>query len=60
MRTYYASSGYNWSDYSFQGFIYNPHITPTPPPPPPTPTANVKKHNFPWFIYSNRWRRFGR
>ena len=39
---------------------YGGYVPPTPPPPtPPTPTYE-EKHKFPWFIYYNRWRRFGR
>ena len=35
--------------------------TPIPPTPPtPTSTDKEKKHKFPWFIYYNRWRKFGR
>ena len=41
-----------WIEYIYDG-------TPIPPTP-PTPTTEVKKHKFPWFIYYNRWRRFGR
>lgn len=40
-------------------YIYDGGYVP-PEPPTPTPTTEVKKHKFPWFIYYNRWRRFGR
>lgn len=48
----YASNGYNWSHYTFQGFIYNPNAEPTPPPPP----TIEKKHKFPWFLYFRKRR----
>lgn len=46
-----ANNRYNWSHYTFQGFIYNPFVTPTPP----TPTQIIKK-KFPWAIYSRKLR----
>lgn len=43
-----VNNKYDWgTNYAFQGFIYNPFITPTPP----TPTE-IKKRKFPWAIYS--------
>lgn len=50
MRTYHASAGYEWSDYIFQGFIYNPYVTPEPPTPTPTDESNSKK----WFKFMKR------
>lgn len=49
-QTLYASNNYKWSHYTFQGFIYNPDVTPTPP----TPTR--KSHKFPWVIYARKFR----
>ncbi len=57
-RVYTASSGYNWSSYIFQGFIYNPFVEPGPGPEPTPPERT--RDNFPWFIYDRKWRRFGR
>lgn len=34
---------YDWGSYNFQGFIYNPFVTPTPPP---TPSINKNKWLF--------------
>lgn len=45
-----AQGRYNWSHYTFQGFIYNPFVTPTPP------LYTIKKRKFPWAIYSRRLR----
>lgn len=42
---------YDWSHYTFQGFIYNPFII---EPTPPTPTR--KKKGFPWAIYARKFR----
>lgn len=52
MRTYYASQGYNWSDYVFQGFIYNPYVTPGPGPTP----VSTKRNRFPWVLYARKFR----
>lgn len=41
---------YDWSHYTFQGFIYNPFVTPEPP----TPTITRKK--FPWVLYARKLR----
>lgn len=41
---------YNWSHYTFQGFIYNPYAD----QPEPTP---AKKTKFPWAIYANKIRK---
>lgn len=41
--------GYNWSHYTFQGFIYNPIF---PIPIPPTPESESKKSKFPWQIFT--------
>ena len=44
---------YDWSHYTFQGFIYNPHaIQPTPPTPPPS----TKRTKFPWVLYARKLR----
>lgn len=45
-----AQGKYNWSHYTFQGFIYNPFVTPTPP----TPTFERKR--FPWILYARKLR----
>lgn len=42
---------YDWSHYTFQGFIYNPYAD---QPIPPTPTR--KKKGFPWVLYMNKLR----
>ena len=44
--------GYDWSHYRFQGFIYNPNVSPVPP----TPTGTVGKKEFPWVLYSRKLR----
>ena len=59
-RIYYKSNGYNFGSYRFQGFIYNPYVDPSPTPPTPTPSWQPSGKKFPWFIYFQRWRRFGR
>ena len=38
-----ANNKYNWSHYTFQGFIYNPYAD---QPIPPTPTKDFNKWNF--------------
>ena len=43
--------------YSVEWIEYIYYGTPIPPEP---PTPEVEKHKFPWFIYYNRWRNFGR
>ena len=43
---------YDWSHYTFQGFIYNPFVSPTPPVPPSQ--RIIRK--FPWAIYSRKLR----
>lgn len=47
-----VNNRYDWSHYSFQGFIYNPFITPTPP----TPTTDTKRKGFPWVLYTRKLR----
>ena len=42
---------YNWSHYTFQGFIYNPYAD---QPTPPTPT--LKQGKFPWVLYARKLR----
>ena len=42
-----ANGKYNWSHYTFQGFIYNPFESPIPPP-----FIEYRKRKFPWAIYS--------
>lgn len=55
-----ASDGYNISGYTFQGFIYNPHVTSSggggevEPDPTPTTKRKKKKYNF---VIMNRRRR---
>lgn len=54
-QTLYRSNNYCWTGsnghfYQFQGFIYNPYVTPTPP----TPTQSRKK--FPWVLYARKFR----
>ena len=40
-----AQGRYNWSHYTFQGFIYNPYSdTPTPPTPPLPPVQRHKNY----------------
>lgn len=46
-----ANGRYNWSHYTFQGFIYNPFAD---QPTPPTPTRERKK--FPWVLYAKKLR----
>ena len=42
---------YDWgTHYKFQGFIYNPQVTP------PTPVQAKKKKGFPWALYTNKIR----
>lgn len=43
---------YDWSHYTFQGFIYNPYAD---QPIPPTPTS-TKKKRFPWAIFTKKIR----
>ena len=43
---------YDWSHYTFQGFIYNPYSF---QPVPPAPT--YKKKKFPWFLYARKIRK---
>ena len=45
--------------YSVEWIEYIYYGTPVPPEP-PTPEVKKEKHKFPWFIYYNRWRNFGR
>ena len=54
-QTLYRSNNYCWTGsnghfYQFQGFIYNPYVSPTPP----TPTQSRKK--FPWVLYARKFR----
>ena len=39
---------YNWSHYTFQGFIYNPYADQ------PTPSPTFKRGKFPWVIFTNK------
>ena len=54
-----AGTGIQNVRYSTSGDVYIYNGTPPTPPTPPTPTE-TEKHKFPWFIYYNRWRKFGR
>lgn len=45
LSTVYENNGYNWSHYTFQGFIYNPYND-EPIPPTPSQKDNVKKWAF--------------
>lgn len=45
---------YDWSHYTFQGFIYIPYV-PTPPTP-PTPVYNVVNTKFQWVLYARKLR----
>ena len=49
-QTLSPSNNYGWGSYVFQGFIYNPNVSPTPP----TPTRKKKK--FPWVLYARKIR----
>ena len=42
-----ASSGYNWDHYTFQGFIYNPHLE---------EPISSKQNKFPWVLYARKLR----
>ena len=53
LSSVYASDGYDWSHYTFQGFIYNPYAD---QPTPPTPTTERKKRHFPWVLYAKKLR----
>ena len=44
---------YNWSHYTFQGFIYNPYAE---QPTPPEPTERTTKHKFKWAIFTHKIR----
>jgi hypothetical protein len=45
---------YDWSHYTFQGFIYNPFAyQPTPPVP---PWIRSKRSHFPWVLYARKLR----
>lgn len=59
-NTKQASNGYSYTNRTFQGFIYNPHITvvtPDPEPDPdPTPDTKKKKKKYN-FVLMNRRRR---
>ena len=45
LTTIYENNGYNWSHYTFQGFIYNPYSD-SPTPPTPTEKSNIKKWQY--------------
>lgn len=54
------SNNYNFSGYTFQGFIYNPFSdspTPPQPPQPPQPTPVEKKEKFKWVLYLRNIRK---
>ena len=46
-----VNGSYDWSHYTFQGFIYNPYAD---QPTPPAPTITRKK--FPWVLYARKLR----
>lgn len=46
-----ANNKYNWSHYTFQGFIYNPYADqPTPP------ITDIKRTHFPFVLYAKKLR----
>lgn len=45
---------YDWGNYTFQGFIYNPFVTPGPGPGPEPPT--IDRSNFPWVLLARKLR----
>lgn len=47
-----ASNGYNTTNYTFQGFIYNSYVAPTPPIPPTPPI--YKKNRYKFVLFDNR------
>ena len=47
-----VNNKYNWSHYTFQGFIYNPFAE---QPIPPKPSEKTKK-KFKWVLYANKLR----
>lgn len=51
LKTGTAANGYGYSEYNFQGFIYNPE-EPIPPIP-PTPARKHKK--LPIYMYGRNW-----
>ena len=53
-----AGTGIKNVKYSVEWIEYIYYGTPIPPEP-PIPEVE-EKHKFPWFIYYNRWRNFGR
>ena len=54
-QTLSVSNNYAWGNYTFQGFIYNPHSDDPTPPIPPIPTV-IQTGKFPWGIYLHRYR----
>lgn len=51
-----ASNGYNTSNYTFQGFIYNPYAGTSPTP--PSPIIN-KKNKFNFVLFDRRKKNYG-
>ena len=45
-----VNNQYNWSHFTFQGFIYNPYADQ------PTPTPTIKRSQFPWVLYARKLR----
>lgn len=41
---------YDWSHYTFQGFIYNPFVTPGPEP------STIDRSKFPWVLLARKLR----
>ena len=47
-----ASDNYDFSHFTFEGFIYNPFAD----QPTPTPTSEIKKKKFPWAVFTRKLR----